>query len=61
MGTHTGVVLTQFKIKHTINSSTVLNKPSSFEEQNYQQKFMLGHCGLNWIKPLFSIFFKKEL
>lgn len=49
MGTHRGVALTQFEIKHMINSSTVLNKPSSFEEQKYQQKLLLNSLAL-WVE-----------
>lgn len=59
MGTHIGVALTQIKIKHMINSSSALNKPSSFGEQNYQQKLLLNSLPM-WVEldeTLFSTFF----
>lgn len=56
IGTHTGVVLSQLEIKHKINSSTVLNKLSSFGEQKYQEKLLLSSLPL-WIELDEGIFF----
>lgn len=55
MGTHIGVALTQFEMKHMMNSSTVLNKPSSFGEQNYQQKLLLNSLTL-WVESDEALF-----
>lgn len=56
MGAHRGIILTQFEMKHMINSSTVLKKPFHFGEENYQQKLLFGSLPL-WVELYEALFF----